>query len=58
MPGDATREDLTHRQRPKSSGAAFDPADVQGGGEQLISQMPKRSLAEALEMKERMLGRL
>jgi hypothetical protein len=27
-------------------------------GERLISQMPKRSLAEALEMKERMLGRL
>ena len=27
-------------------------------GERLISQMPKRSLQEALEMKERMLGRL
>ena len=27
-------------------------------GELLISQMPKRSLQEALEMKERMLGRL
>ena len=27
-------------------------------GGRLISQMPKRSLQEALEMKERMLGRL
>lgn len=27
-------------------------------GERLVSQLPKRSLAEALEMKERMIGRL